>query len=113
MKIIYMSDDGVTFENEMDCIHHEWMLYHPHLKDVHIYDENGNEYEDLFSEDTYSCCERIVVETEDAVKDLHALAELSGFEYYYHVKEVGTWKYIENGIMTGEFVKVKSRFHWR
>ena len=107
MKIIYMSDDGVAFENEMDCIHHEWMCHHQNLKDVHIYDKDENEYEDLFAQDTYSYCETIVVNTEEAVKDLHTLAELTGFEYYYHIKEVGTWKYVENGIMTGEFVKVK------
>lgn len=48
MKIIYIADDGKQFDNEWDCEDYEWKLNHPNLKDVHVFNEEGVEFENIF-----------------------------------------------------------------
>jgi hypothetical protein len=93
MRIVYIADDGKEFDDEYDCLHYEWRLNHPNLKDVHIYDEHGKEFEDIFSEDTYGDCMKITVPTDEAAQDMQALAKYTGHCYYAHIKESGTWKF--------------------
>lgn len=91
MKIIYISDDGKVFEDRCECEDYEWKLAHPYLDDVYLYDIDNNRLEDVLSEDTYYITEKIVVQNENALKDLRALANYTGFCCYFDVKECGEW----------------------
>lgn len=105
MKIIYLADDGTEFDDEFECEHYEWILNHPHLKDVCCYDKDGNELKDIMVEYTYDYSEKIVVPTDEAAKDLQELADYTGYSYYAHITESGTWIF-ENEGFDGRFVKV-------
>lgn len=105
MRTIYIADDGKEFDNEFECKHYEWILNHPHLKSIKCYDKDGNKLKDIMEEVTYCFCCKIVVPTDEAAKELNDLAEYTGFCYYSHITEAGTWKYEENGA-DGRFVKV-------
>ena len=95
MTTIYIADDGTQFDNRVECEDYEWKLNHPHLKDVHIFDKNGNEFEDVFAEDTYNYSEKIVVTNDEAIKDLQDLARYTGYCYYNHIDKVGEWIFDE------------------
>jgi hypothetical protein len=91
MKIIYIADDGSLFDNEYDCEAYEWKLNHPHLKDIHAFDKDGNEFADIFSEDTYNYSEKIIVSSEEAAKDMRDLAKYTGYCAYEYIDAVGEW----------------------
>lgn len=97
MRIIYEADDGTQFDDEWKCEDYEWKINHPHLKDVHCYNEEGKELENLFEEGTYNYSMKIVVPTDEAAKDLQELAHYTGYYYYAHITESGVWVYKENG----------------
>lgn len=91
MKIIYVADDGKSFDNEFECENYEFVLNHPHLKDVHIYDEYGVERENLLSDETYSHADTVIVLTQDALNDLHSLVEYMGHLSYGDIDSMGRW----------------------
>ena len=103
MRIIYIADDGSLFDDEYDCERYEWRLNHPHLKDVHVFDENGKEFDDIYSEDTYNYSMKIVVTSEEAVKDLRDLADYNGWVCFEGIDAVGEWVFDER---KNRFVKV-------
>lgn len=90
MKVIYISDDGKIFDNEIDCEDYEWKLKHP-LNDIRFYDKDNNELNNVFSEDTYNITEKVVVTSERALKDLEEFANYTGFCCYYDINECGEW----------------------
>lgn len=96
MRIIYIADDGTQFNDEYDCKDYEWKLKHPHLKDIHIFDKDGKEFEDVLSDDAYNYSAKIVVTSSEAVKDLQALANYTGYCYYEHINKVGEWRFDES-----------------
>ena len=52
MKVLYIADDGKEFDDEFECEHYEWILNHPNLKDVKIYDKRTGElFDDIMSND--------------------------------------------------------------
>ena len=93
MKTIYIADDGTQFDDEYDCKDYEWRLNHTHLAEVHIFNKDGFELEDIFSEDTYNHSAKIVVESREALKDLQDLAAYTGYCQYEDVDKVGEWKF--------------------
>lgn len=95
MRTIYIADDGTQFNDEWDCRDYEWKLNHPNLKHIHVFDKNGNEFEDIFSEDAYNYSEKIVVTSNEAVKELQDLARYTGYYCYEHINKVGVWKFDE------------------
>lgn len=105
MRIIYIADDGKKFDDQFECEHYEWLLNHPHLKDIKCYDKDGNKFEDIMADDTYNYCYKIIVPTDKAAKELNDLAKYTGYCYYSHITEAGTWIYEETGT-DGRFVKV-------
>lgn len=105
MRIIYIANDGKKFDDELECERYEWILNHPHLKSVKCYDKEGKELKDIMEEDTYNYCHKIIAPTDESVEELNDLAHYTGYCYYSHVTEVGTWVFNENGI-DGRFVKV-------
>lgn len=82
-------------------------MNHPHLKNIKCYDKDDNILKDIMEEDTYNYCNKIIVPTNEAVKELHDLAHYTGYCYYSHITGTGTWIYKENesGI-DGKFVKI-------
>lgn len=95
MRILYIADDGSYFDNEYDCEAYEFRLNHPHLKDVHIFDKDGTEFEDVFSDDAYNYSAKIVVTSEAALKDLQALEHYTGYCCYSDIVQIGTWVWDE------------------
>ena len=91
MKVIYIADDGSLFDNEWDCEDYEWKLNHPNLKDVHVFNEEGVEFENIFLEDTYNHSAKVVVTSDEAIKDLHDLVDYTGYLYYEQIDKVGEW----------------------
>ena len=72
MRTVYIADDGKEFDNEFDCEHHEWMLNHPNLKYIKIYDNRTGElFDDIMTDDAYNYGDKVVIPTEFALKDLH------------------------------------------
>ena len=105
MRVIYIADDGKEFDNEFDCEHHEWMLNHQNLQYIKIYNEDGELFEDVLSDDAYNYSRKVVVPTDLAAKELQDWAVYSGFCYFEHITESGVWEYEEVG-HDGRFVKV-------
>ena len=105
MRAIYIADDGKEFDDKFECEHYEWLLNHPHLKNIKCYDKDDNKLEDIMEEDTYNNCYKIMVSTDEAVKELGDLAHYTGYCEYSNITETGTWIYKESGI-NGKFVKV-------
>lgn len=91
MRVVYIADDGKEFADEYECMDYEWALNHPYLKDVHFYDADGNELDDVFSEETYNIAEKIVVLNENAVETLQEFANYTGYCAYEDVNECGEW----------------------
>lgn len=106
MRTIYIADDNKEFDDEFECERYEWLLKHPHLKDIKCYDKEGNLFTDIMDDDTYNYSVKIVVPTEECVKELHDVAEYTGFIYYYHITEPGTWVFKQDDNRAdGRFVK--------
>lgn len=93
MRIIYVSDDGKEFNDEYECERYEWIINNPDIENIYIYDKDGNELVDLFSENTYDKSYRIEVPDESALDALHKLAEYTGFYLYRIIDGCGTYVY--------------------
>lgn len=91
MKIIYVADDGTQFDNEFDCEDYEWKLNHPHLREVRVFGKDGNEFNNIFEEDTYNYSEIIIVPDDEAARNLQELADYTGYCYYSHITKAGEW----------------------
>lgn len=104
MRVVYIADDGKEFDEQFACEHYEWLMNHPNLKYVKCYDKDGNEFEDIMSDETYNYSEKIVVPTDFAARELQDLAKYTGYCYYSHITESGVWVFKEEGI-DGKYVK--------
>ena len=102
MRILYIADDGKEFDDEFECTDYEWKLNHSHLKDIGFYDKDNNELTDIFTEETYSITERVVVSNETALKELQEFADYTGFCCYEDIIECGEWTFNYD---KGTFVK--------
>ena len=96
MKVIYIADDGKEFSSETECLDYEWKLKHSHLDEIHLYDEGNNKLVNIFSEDVYGRTMKVVVQTQEALKDLQELAQYTGFSCYYDITECGVWTFNES-----------------
>lgn len=93
MHVVYISDDGKEFNDEYECERYEWIINNPDIENIHIYDKDGNELVDLFSENTYDKSYRIEVPDEKTLEALHKLAEYTGFCLYRIIDGCGTYVY--------------------
>lgn len=93
MRVIYISNDGKEFNDEFECEQHEWIISNPDIENIHIYDKDGNELVDLFSENTYDKSHRIEVPNESALDALHKLADYTGFHLYKTIDDCGDYVY--------------------
>ena len=97
MRVVYIADDGKEFDDEFECEHHEWMLNHQNLKYIKIYDNRTGElFDDIMTDDAYNYGDKVVVQTECALNDLHDWATYSGYCYFNQITEVGTWVFNES-----------------
>lgn len=107
MRVIYIADDGTTFDDEWDCQDYEFRQSLS-LDDIEIYDENGNRFDDILSEDAYNNCVKVVVKTDKAVADLHKIVEYTGFVGYDDIDSPGIWHAKIDGWFTCFFKKEDS-----
>ena len=105
MRILYIADDGKEFDNEFECEHYEWLQNHPHLKQIKCYDKNDKQLKDIMSDNTYYFTKKIVVPTDECVKDLADLAEYTGYCDYTTITKAGIWNYDDDGF-NGRFVQI-------
>jgi hypothetical protein len=91
MKIIYIADDGTQFDDKFNCEDYEWKLKHQNIKDVHVFNKDGIEFEDIFSEDTYNQSTKIVVSSDEAARELQELGEYTGYCCYESINKAGEW----------------------
>lgn len=91
MKVIYIADDGTHFDNELECVTHEWFLTHRAINDIEFLDKNGNWLGDFLSEDTYNNVMKIVIPNRAAMHDFIDLAQYTGFCAYADIDSMGTW----------------------
>lgn len=106
MRVVYIADDGKEFDDKYDCEDYEWKLNHSGLNDVRMYDKDNNELENIFSQDTYEIVMKIVIPSENSVKDLQDLGRYTGFGSYEDINEPGEWVWCDEDFKC-EFVKVK------
>lgn len=90
MRVIYVADDGTTFDDEWDCKDYE-LRQSLSLDDIEVYDENNNRFDDILSEDAYNKSARVIVKTDKAVSDLHKIVEYTGFVVYDDIDSPGIW----------------------
>lgn len=90
MRVIYIADDGTTFDDEWDCKDYEFRQSLS-LDDIEVYDENDNKLDDILSEIAYNSCTRVVVKTDKAVSDLHKIVTYTGFICYNDIDSPGIW----------------------
>lgn len=90
MRVIYIADDGTTFDDEWDCKDYEFRKSLS-LDDIEVYDENSNRFDDILSEVAYNNCTRVIVKTDKAVANLHKIVEYTGFIGYDDIDSPGIW----------------------
>lgn len=97
MRTVYIADDGKEFDDEFECKHYEWILNHPNLKYIKIYDNRTGElFDNIMSDDAYQYGDIVIIPTEFALKDFRDLASYRGYCCFYQITEVGTWLFNEN-----------------
>ena len=95
MKIVYVADDGKMFDNEYECGFYEWVINHPHIHNVSIFDENDNKLEYVLTEDTYNKAMKIVIPNSETLKDFQDFADYTGYCAYDAIDQVGEWRFDE------------------
>lgn len=103
MKIIYIADDGKEFNDEIACAYYEWILKHPALREVKVYNKDNEELFDLLEQNTYEYAQKIIVPTDVAARQLQDLADFTGYCYYEQIVEKGIWEFKQD---VESFVKV-------
>lgn len=106
MRTVYIANDGKEFDDEFECEHYEWLQDHSCLNDIKCYDKNGKQLEDIMSDDTYYFAQKIIVPTDECVKELAELAEYTGYCDYSNITEPGLWIFNNNGFDNETFIKV-------
>lgn len=102
METVYRACDGRIFEDSYDCIVYEEQFRWPHLKEVIIYDKNGNPLpeNDNATDTSYNESQRVVIPTEAACDDFMDMVNDRGFSAYITIDCPGTWVYDDD---VGEF----------
>ena len=93
MRIMYIADDGTTFDDEYDCEHYEFVLRHPYLGNILFLDENKKQIKNFMLQESYECTDYVIVHSNDELSALHELASFTGFCSYHTIVDIGTWKF--------------------
>ena len=108
MKILYIANDGTQFEDEWECTDYEWILAHPHLKEIKFLNAAGEPaLSDPLDDITYNNTETVIVPNEEALQELQDLADYAGFCEYKDIDSIGTWNHYDGTISNGGFRKVE------
>lgn len=91
MRVVYVADDGTEFTDELECEHYEWCLNHINVNRIKLYDCDGNELQDIMSQDTYEEADVVIVPDAEALTELHELASFTGFCCYHLIDSPGRW----------------------
>lgn len=105
MKIMYIADDGTTFEDEIDCENYEFMLNHHNWHNIELYDENGIRLYNYLSQDVYEKTEVVIVPDKESLRELHEIARYTGFCSYHQIESLGTWEFKMDGF-NGCYIKM-------
>lgn len=106
MKILYIADDGTSFEDEWECTDYEWRLAHPHLNEIKFL--NAKEIpllSDPLEDITYNNTETVIIPNKEALQDLQDLANYTGFCEYLDIDSIGTWKHYSDSMRNCGFRK--------
>ena len=90
MKVVYVADDGVQFDDYDDCMEHEFELFMK-TTNIKVYDKNRHRLDNIHTEDSYNQSYRVVLKDEADLKALQTIQDYTGF--YCDIDKVGTWRY--------------------
>ena len=105
MIVLYIANDGTQFDDEYACLDYEWRLQHNEIKDIKIYDWDGEEIKNIFSENAYNNGWKIIIPTDEAAKQLAELGQRNGWCSWEDFEEAGIYEWNEEG-WNGYFEKV-------
>lgn len=105
MRTVYIADDGTQFDDQWECEDYELLLNNPCLKDIIVYNGDGEVLSNIFDEETYEYATKIIVPTNESAVALRELGERNGWCNYADIKESGTWRW-KCGFK-GKFIKIE------
>ena len=97
MKIVYVSDDGLSFDNQFDCEKHEFALFMQNVC-IKVFDKRKHILANIDSDDTHNNSYKVVIANTKDLNDMKRIQNWTG--YYCDIDSIGTWIYNGN-----EFVK--------
>ena len=97
MKIVYIADDGVMFDNQYDCEKYEFDKFIKTIN-IKVYDDKRHRLQNIHTEDTHNKSYRVIIANEKDLTDMKRIQNWTGF--YCYIDSIGTWIYDGN-----EFVK--------
>ena len=95
MRIIYISDDGVSFDSQEECEVYEFEKWKEHVT-IPVYGKRNKKLDIRKGDETHNEAVKIVIRDEQDLKDIRKLQEWYG--YYYGIDSIGTWRYKESGM---------------
>lgn len=99
MRTVYIADDGAQFEDKWKCEAYEFYQTLPDLDKITLIDAYDNVLNSdpmaFFDEDTYTKTEVVIINSAEAVKSLHKIAEYTGFCEYKDITQPGFWRWSE------------------
>ena len=93
MKIVYVSDDGLSFDNQFDCEKHEFDVFMKTIK-IKVYDQKRHRLDNISESETYNESYRVVIADEKDLSDIKRIYNWTG--YYCDIDSIGTWIYNED-----------------
>ena len=109
MKIWYESDDGIFFEDELDCEMHEQKQKHTHLNTIIFFDKENVSYnisENIYDDEIYQHAEKVIIHNKEELADFIWLADECGWAEFYQITEPGSWIREERN-WDGRWTKIK------
>lgn len=93
MKIVYVSDDGLSFDDQFDCEKHEFDLSMKAVQ-IKVFDKRRHRLTDIASDDTYNNSYRVIIANDKDLEDMKHIQNWTG--YYCDIDSIGTWIYNED-----------------
>lgn len=109
MRVVYIANDGKEFDDEIDCLTYEEYSSYDKLYDIEIFDADGyNLYieKNDWGEYAYNNSQTVVVHNEEELKELHRLADYTGWGEWEKITSPGIWEFTKFDYLNSEFVKV-------
>ena len=106
MRVIHIAEDGTLFDNEFECRDYEFIISLKDIKKISCYNDDCELMTDLLSQDTYDYGNTIIIETLEALKTFHKIADYCGWCEWDRIDSVGIWKWQDDGFYE-KFIKIK------